>query len=239
MTEVVLIDDEADARQLLRQYLGELPGFRIVGEAADGPAAVEVINERRPDLLFLDVQLPGCNGFEVLTRLNELPQVIFSTAYDDYALRAFEVHALDYLLKPIGRARFQASIARLEHVNSVANLTESLLGKAADFPAKVILHKGQRRVLVRVEDILSIDAYGDYCKVHLAKETLLAGSGISDLERKLNPRQFLRVHRSHLVNLDHASELERSGRYWHLRLGNATRVRVSDAYLGEIRRLML
>lgn len=239
MTNVIIVDDEADARQLLQQYLAELPDFRVIGEAADGAAAARLINELRPDLVFLDVRMPGLNGFEVLTRLEELPLVIFSTAYDQYAIRAFEVHALDYLLKPYGRQRFRAAVARLNSGDKLQPLAETLLRQDAGRPHRVILQKGNRRLLRDAREITHVEAFGDYCKVHFPAEVLLANSGITELAGKLDPLRLLRVHRSYLVNMDRVSELKKEGRYWYLVVEGGAAVRVSESYLPEIRRLMI
>lgn len=240
MKRVLLVDDEPDARQLLRQYVGQEPGYELVGEARDGPEAVHAIHALQPDLVFLDIQLPGFTGFEVLTRLEHLPQVVFSTAYDAHAIRAFEFHALDYLLKPYGRTRFQQALARVAHDDArVEALAQRLLQAGAPYAPRVILHKGTRRVVVEARAIRYVEAYGDYCKVHLPNEQLLALGGISELAQKLDPALFCRVHRSYLVNLAHARELVRVGRRCYLVLDNQVRVRVSDSYQPALQRLLL
>ncbi|WBA44363.1 LytR/AlgR family response regulator transcription factor [Hymenobacter canadensis] len=240
MKRVLLVDDEPDARLLLRQYVGQEPGYELVGEARDGPEAVRAIHTLRPDLVFLDIQLPGCSGFEVLARLEQLPQVVFSTAYDAHAIEAFAFHALDYLLKPYGRARFQQALARVVHDDArVEALAQRLLQAGAPYAPRVILHKGARRVVVDASSIRYAEAYGDYCKVYRQHEQLLALSGISELALKLDPTLFCRVHRSYLVNLTHAQELVRTGRRCYLVLDNQARVRVSDSYLPALQRLLL
>lgn len=240
MKRVLLVDDEPDARQLLRQYVGQEPGYQLVGEARDGPEAVQAIHALRPDLVFLDIQLPGFTGFEVLARLEQLPQVVFSTAYDAHAIQAFEVHALDYLLKPYGRARFQQALARVARDDArVEALAQRLLQAGEPYAPRVILHKGPRRIVVETAAIRYVEAYGDYCKVYLKAEQLLALSGISELAQKLDPALFCRVHRSYLVNLAHAKELVRAGRNSYLLLDNQTRVKVSDFYQPALQGLRL
>ncbi len=240
MKRVLLVDDEPDARQLLRQYVGQEPGYELVGEARDGPEAVQAIHALRPDLVFLDIQLPGLTGFEVLAQLEQLPQVVFSTAYDAHAIRAFEFYALDYLLKPYGRARFQQALARVAHNDArVEALAQRLLQVGAPYAPRVILHKGARRVVVAASAICYVEAYGDYCKVHLPNEQLLALGGISELEQKLDPALFCRVHRSYLVNMVHVRELLREGRHSYLLLDNQVRVKVSDSYQAAVQKLLL
>ncbi|NVO31654.1 LytR/AlgR family response regulator transcription factor [Hymenobacter lapidiphilus] len=240
MKRVLLVDDEPDARQLLRQYLGQEPGYELVGEARDGPEAVQLIHTLQPDLVFLDIQLPGCSGFEVLARLEQLPQVIFSTAYDAHALQAFEFHALDYLLKPYGRTRFQQALARVAYDDArVEALAQRLLQAGGPYAPRVILHKGTRRLIVEARSIRYVEAYGDYCKVYLHTEQLLALNGISELAQKLDPALFCRVHRSYLVNLAHAQEVVQEGRRRYVVLDNQARVRVSSSYQGQLRQLGL
>lgn len=239
MSSVLIIDDERDARDLLTQYLGEYPGFRIIGYAEDGVQAVRMTNALRPDLIFLDVQMPGYNGFEVLTQLEEIPRIIFSTAYDQYALKAFEVHALDYLLKPYGRDRFQKAMARLEKQQDISSLAEDLLTQDVPYSRKVILQKGQRKLLMDVDKIFHISAFGNYSKVHFREQTLLSNSGISELANKLDARFFVRVHRSHLVNLAQATELQKAGRYEYLLFPNGDRVKVGGSYLLVVRQMIL
>lgn len=240
MKRVLLVDDEPDARQLLREYVLGEPGYELVGEARDGPEAVRLIHALQPDLVFLDIQLPGCSGFEVLARLEQLPQVIFSTAYDAHAIQAFAFHALDYLLKPYGRARFRQALARVAHDDArVEALAQRLLQAGVPYAPRVILHKGTRRVLVEARTIRYAEAYGDYCKVYLQTEQLLALSGISELAQKLDPALFYRVHRSYLVNLAHAQELVQDGRRCYLALDNQARVKVSSSYQNQLRQLGL
>ncbi|XLS30278.1 LytR/AlgR family response regulator transcription factor [Flavobacteriaceae bacterium M23B6Z8] len=240
MKRVLIIDDEKDARELLKQYIHAFPEFEVIGEAEDGHQAVKIINDMLPDAIFLDIQMPGLDGFEVLTRLNEIPDVIFSTAYDQYAIKAFEVHAIDYLLKPYGKKRFETALTRIAQNQSVMiPLTESLLQREQEFPSKIILFKGSRRLMIKVSDIIYIEAYGDYSKVFLKEQELLATSGISELEKKLNPHDFLRIHRSHIVNKNEIKEIEKSGRYFYTLLSNETRKKISESYLSEVKKLML
>ncbi len=241
MKSVIIIDDEEDARVLLLEYLAAYPDYEVIGQAENGLAAVSLINALRPDLIFLDIQMPGLNGFEVLVRLEELPQVVFSTAFDQYALKAFEVHALDYLLKPYGKKRFENTMLRLQVMTEkLLPLAEKLLAQAEKFPNKVILQKGNRSLLIEVATITHIEAFGDYSKVYLAHgDKLLSTNGISALQKKLNPKNFKRIHRSYLVNLPWVTELRKVDRYYYLLLRNEQQLKVSESYLPEVRKFLL
>lgn len=240
MKTIIIIDDEEDARYLLRHYIAMHKELSIIGEATNGYEAVDLINKLKPDTIFLDIQMPGLNGFEVLTKLEEIPEVIFSTAYDQFAIKAFEVHAVDYLLKPYGKKRFESSLERiLKNQKSVIPLAEELLLNEKDFPIKVILHKGIRKLMVNVEDINYAEAFGDYTKVFTKNETFIATKGISELKDKFNPKTFIRLHRSHFVNMNTISELKKIGRYYYVFLLNGKSLKVSDTYLPAIKKIIL
>ena len=240
MKKVLIIDDEEDARNLLKQYISLHKEFEVMGEATNGYEAVTLINQLKPDILFLDIQMPGLNGFEVLTQLDEIPEVIFSTAYDQYAIKAFEVHAVDYLLKPYGKKRFESTLQRiLKNKNNVIPLAEELLQKETEFPSKVILHKGTRKIMVQVTDILYAEAFGDYTKVFTKNSEFLATRGISELKDTFDPKLFTRLHRSHFVNTNTIKELKKINRYYYLFLENGMHFRVSETYLADIKKMVL
>lgn len=241
MQKVILIDDEAAGRMLIRQYLEAYPNLIIVGEANNGVDAVRLINEFRPDLIFLDVQMPGLSGFDVLRHLDEIPQIIFSTAYDQYALQAFEVHAVDYLLKPYTRERFAQAVQRVNNVNSnlqkIQPLAESLLTAATAYPEKILVQTGNRLVTVAVADIQRIEAEGDYSMLVTATGKHLSNYGISSLETKLDPRQFIRVHRSDIISLHYVREIQKYPSSYDVIMQNGDVVRVSRSYMDKIREL--
>lgn len=240
MKTIIIIDDEEDARYLLRHYITMHKELSIIGEATNGTEAVDLINRLKPDTIFLDIQMPGLNGFEVLTQLDEIPEVIFSTAYDQFAIKAFEVHAVDYLLKPYGKKRFESALERiLKNQKSVIPLAEELLSKEKDFPAKVILHKGIRKIMVNVQDIYYAEAFGDYTKVFTKKEMFIATTGISELKDKFNPNTFIRIHRSHFVNMNTILEVKKVDRYYNVFLHNGKSFKVSDTYLPDIKKIIL
>lgn len=242
MQKVIIIDDEAAGRTLIRQYLEAYPALIVVGEANNGVDAVRLINEFKPDLIFLDVQMPGLSGFDVLKHIDEIPQIIFSTAYDQYALQAFEVHAVDYLLKPYTRNRFAQAIQRVTdshtgNLQKIQPLAESLLTTSAAYPEKILVQTGNRLVTVAVADILRIEAEGDYATLVTATGRHLSNYGISALETKLNPQHFLRVHRSAIINLHFVREIQKYPSSYDVILQNGDVVRVSRSYMDKIKEL--
>lgn len=239
MKKVILADDEAAGRTLIRQYLEAYPNLIVVGEANNGVDAVRLINEFRPDLVFLDIQMPGLTGFEVLKHLDEIPPIIFSTAYDQYALQAFDVHAVDYLLKPYTRERFARAIERISsagNVQAIQPLAESLMPPST-YPKKILVQTGNRLVAVAVADIVRVEAEGDYSKLVTLKGSFLSNYGISGLEGKLNPEQFLRVHRSDIININFIREIQKYPSSYDVVMQNGDVVRVSRSYMDRIREL--
>jgi two-component system LytT family response regulator len=211
----LIVDDEPVGRQCIRILLGEDPEVSIVGEAANGVAALSAVADLTPDLLFLDVQMPGMNGFELLDRLPaRRPEVIFSTAYDEYALRAFEVRAVDYLLKPFTNRRFAealdhaktiARLRRLEHVNAFVDPPAPL------YLQQLAVKTSAGVTLVVVEQIDWIEAAGDYVHLHAQGRAHLIRCPIGQMEARLDPRRFVRVHRATIVNLARLAELKAIG----------------------------
>ncbi|GAB2955827.1 LytTR family DNA-binding domain-containing protein [Hymenobacter coalescens] len=246
----LIIDDEAPARTIVRQYLAGFPQVHVVGECADGLTAVAQIEALRPDLVFLDVQMPGLTGFEVLARLPEVPRVVFSTAYDQYALQAFEAGAVDYLLKPYDRARFRQAVERVLQRPAAApdaamqrllqRLDEARPAAApAVFPPRLFVPQGARLVAVPVDTIRWVEAAGDYATLHTATGQHLSNLGISALQERLDPQRFLRIHRSVLVALDAVRELERDGNGgYYATLDGGKVVRVSRTHADALRSLL-
>jgi len=222
----VIADDEPSARAVIRAFVEREPRVEIVGEATHGDEAVERVRELHPDLLFLDVQMPDRDGFGVLEALgDDVPRgVVFVTAHDEYALRAFEVHALDYLLKPFGYARFQDAVDRalrtlagevaLEMRRTLDTLIEGQrdrygeAGTLVEGPARIGVRRGTRTILVSVADIDWIEAADDFCRLHAGPESHLVASRMHELESRL-PDAFFRIHRSAIVNLARIAELRR------------------------------
>ncbi|MEO0788698.1 MAG: response regulator [Bacteroidota bacterium] len=235
------MDDEAAGRSLIKEYLGYHEDLVIVLEANNGVDAVTGINRFKPDLIFLDVQMPGLTGFEVLTKLEEIPQVIFSTAYDQYALKAFEVHAIDYLLKPYTKARFDQAISRIsssDRPNPVAPLADSLLMQP-NYPERVLVEYDKKLITVTVSEIIHVEAYGDYSKLVTSDKTLVSNHGIGALEERLDPSLFIRVHRSHIINLSQVASMTRYPKSYDVKMINGDVVRVSRGYLDKVKDLQL
>ena len=216
---VVIADDEPLVRRGLRAFIGASPGLSLVGEARNGSEAAQLIRAQRPDLVFLDVQMPELDGFGVLESLEgePMPVVVFVTAYDEYAIRAFDVHAVDYLLKPFDEDRFRTALGRARSrlgERRAATLDERLEAVLTELRAREqyadrLLVKSEGRVtVVQVEDVDWIEAADNYARVHTARGRYLVREPIKSLERKLNPQHFARVHRSAIVNLARVRELQ-------------------------------
>jgi len=216
---VLLVDDETLAREMVREMLRDDPDVEIVGECVNGHEAVATIRRTQPDLVFLDVQMPEVGGFEVLEALerSHIPNVIFITAYDQYAVRAFEVHALDYLLKPFDRERFTTSWERAKaHILRERNggVDQRILALLEELKAgtsyleRLVIKSGGRIYFLETSEIDWIEAEGNYVSVHTGKKAHLLRETISSLESQLDPKKFVRIHRSSIVRIDRIQELQ-------------------------------
>jgi len=217
---VVLVDDETPARAILREYLSAHAEVEVVAECANGFEAVKAIGELSPDLVFLDVQMPKLDGFEVLELVSPPPVVIFCTAYDEYALRAFEIHAVDYLLKPFGRERLAEALARArarlgrdpKAPAAPTGPAPSAIAAAARGPdrwaERIVVRDGAKVHVIQVEKLDSAEAEDDYVSLHAEGHTWLKQQTLAELESVLDPRRFVRVHRSHLIALDRIARIE-------------------------------
>ncbi len=206
----LIVDDEPHARLQLQDLLGEIKWINCVGEATEGEAAVEAINALQPDLLFLDIQLPGLLGLRVLEKACHRPAVIFTSAHDKYAVAAFELQAIDYLLKPFGRDRLLAALARVPHSvgDSPPPAPTKRVNVAFGEPSRMtrlFVKERGRIVPLSVDDIERFESRNDYVAIHAKGQRFLVHVSMSDLEARLDPSRFLRVHRSHIVNLDFVS----------------------------------
>lgn len=243
----VIVEDEPLARKTLRDLLAATPWLEIIGEAADGLAAVELINARQPDLVFLDINMPELSGLEVLKRLTHEPAVVFTTAHDRHAIAAFELAAVDYLLKPFGRARLEQALERARQALSREGSASSLaaaraaLGAPAGAPLeRMLIRDGARIVPVVVREIERIEAEGDYAGVRLRGKTLLVNLPLADFEARLDPARFVRVHRAHLVNLDFVDAIEPfDNSQLLLRMKDGTKITASRAASKRLRDVAL
>jgi len=255
----IIVDDEPTARRGIRLLLERDGGVEIVGEAVGGVEAAELIRREKPDLAFLDVQMPGCDGFAALSQLDSAvtPAVVFVTAYDEHALRAFEVNAVDYLLKPYDDARFAAALQRgkdevrrrqADVVNSrltqlldyLQQTSERAVAPREDAASDRILLKSSGEIFfLKADEIDWIEAEGDYMKFHVAGRAHLMRETMARLEARLDPKRFIRIHRSTIVNIDRLRKLSPSfaGEYAVI-LNDGTKLKLSRGYHERIASLM-
>jgi two-component system LytT family response regulator len=250
----IVADDELLARDVILTYLKAYPNIKVIAECSNGIEAVTAIDEMRPDLVFLDIQMPELDGFGVLKEIDPavMPVVIFTTAYDQYAVQAFETQALDYLLKPFDRDRFNAAITKalyylsLKQDNKASEIIKALISSYQVLQKKTngnvdhIVVKDTRRILfVKFRDIYWFQASGDYITIHTAKSRHLINQALDDLEKKLDPAQFVRIHRSAIINKDRIVELQpyTNGEYFVL-LENNEKVKLSRGYKHVLKELL-
>ena len=238
----VVVDDEPMARVRLLTLLQPETDIEVIAECADGVEAVAAVQQHAPDLVFLDVQMPGLNGFDVIQQVGaeRMPIVIFVSAYDEYALKAFEVHAIDYLLKPFGRDRFQKTLqharASLER-RRAGDLGRRLLALVNDIKPepprldRLVVKSGGRVFFLRTDDIDWIEAAGNYVRLHLGEESHLFRETMNRMEQRLDARRFSRIHRSRIVNTERIKELQPwfNGEYIVI-LRNGTKLTLSRGY---------
>ena len=248
MTKIrtIVVDDEPIARERILSLLQQEDDVEVIGECSDGAQAVSSIQHHAPDLVFLDVQMPGVDGFGVIDAVGaeRMPTVIFVTAYDEYALRAFEVHALDYLLKPFGRDRFQEA---LKHVREslerrrAGDLGRRLLALVNDIKPerpkleRLVVKSGGRVFFLRTDEIDWIEAAGNYVRLHLGDESHLFRETMNRMETRLDIKRFVRIHRSRIVNTERIKELQPwfNGEYVVI-LRNGTRLPLSRGYRDKL-----
>jgi len=250
LIRTLVVDDEPLARGVIREMLEDDPEVEIIGECINGHEAIAAIQELSPDLLFLDVQMPELGGFAVLEALKteRMPFVIFVTAYDQYAVRAFEVHALDYLLKPFDRERFEAAWQRAKNQIKKERETEreqrilALLEELKAGPKyleRLVVKTGGRVFFEDTDDIYWIEAEGNYVRVHNEQKSYLLRETISGLEAQLDPKKFLRIHRSAIVKIDRIQELQPwfHGEY-RVILHNGTQLTLSRNYRENLQEVL-
>jgi len=240
----MIVEDEPLARRTLREFIDEVDWLELAGEAEDGRRAVEEIDRLRPDLVFLDVHMPELSGIEVLQRVRHRPAVVFTTAYDQYAVAAFELEAVDYLVKPFGRKRFLQTLdrvrQRLDSADDLPPVAERANEALRREPlTRLFARKGDRIVPLQVATVSRIDGCDDYCAVHSDGQTYLVHLRLNDLEQRLDPGRFLRVHRSHILSLDHVKEMRPHGdRRLEVVLHDGSVVLASRAGSTRLRRLL-
>jgi two-component system LytT family response regulator len=228
--KTLIVDDEPLARRTLRDLLQADPEIELIGECSNGPLAIDFISKQSPDLLFLDIQMPGMNGFEVLSKIEHerIPAIVFVTAFDQYALKAFEVHALDYLLKPFTDERFRETLHQAKtqvEMREMNRLSQGLMAllkdqaailaggtaaKPKSFLSRFTIRSGSRVVFINASDVDWIAADNYYIKLHVGGKSYLLRISMNELEEKLDPKKFLRIHRSTIINFDRVKELHQN-----------------------------
>jgi two-component system LytT family response regulator len=256
----LIVDDEPLARRTIRDLLVDDAEVEIIGECSSGLEAVDFIQKQPPDLLFLDIQMPGLNGFETLAKIEPglIPAIIFVTAYDQYALKAFEVQALDYLLKPFNDKRFAEALRQarahieLKEINKVSQSLLTLLGdrnpaglepervRRKSFLTRFMIKAGGRISFIKTSDVDWISADDYFIKLHVSVKSHLLRMSMNELEEKLDPKTFLRIHRSTIVNFDRIQELQQtpSGEYVVV-LKNGTELKISRARRERLEQLLM
>ena len=253
MTKIraLIVEDEPLARRTLRDMLADVPWLECVGEAETGPQAVEMIDALRPDLVLLDIEMPELNGIQVLDRITHEPAVIFTTAYDRYAVSAFELEALDYLLKPFGQERCLAALERARRAlppngsatepasPSLVERARHVLGESGPL-TRLFVRDRDRIVPVSTSDIERLEAADDYVDVHTKSRSYLVYLTLNDFERRLDPERFIRVHRAHIVNLDFVKQLVPfDGSRMQIEMRDGTKILASRTRSKELRQLAI
>jgi len=216
--KALIVDDEPLARDRIREMLREHPEVEVIGEARNGREAIDAVANQNPDLVFLDVQMPDLDGFDVLQNLKveQLPVIIFVTAFDQHALRAFDVHAVDYLTKPFDRKRFAEAVdqakvfmkgAREPDTARILNMLQELRA-GTRYLERFAIKNGETVFLVRAEDVDAIEAQGNYVRLNLANSSHLLRDTLNNIESQINPRMFVRIHRRTIVNIDRVKEVQ-------------------------------
>ena len=212
--KIIIVDDEPLARSIIKEYLQFHPDLELIAECNDGFEGVKAIQQIQPDLIFLDIQMPKINGFEMLELIEEPPSVIFTTAFDEYAIHAFESHAVDYLLKPFSRDRFEKAISKWRQMNKAISpkehltpLLESVSNSPAEHHRVVVKLAGKIRI-IPIDDIHFLEAADDYVKIHTKDGSFLKNKTMGHFETVLNKNQFVRTHRSYMVNVSEITRID-------------------------------
>lgn len=211
--KVIIIDDEPLARSIVKEYLQKHPQLEVVQECNDGFEGLKAIQQQQPDLVFLDIQMPKINGFEMLELIEQPPAVIFATAFDEFAIKAFEAHAVDYLLKPFNQERFDKAIAKWNEKtqSSAEKQTQDLLETASQSPTqnnRIVVKNGSKIKIIPVHEVQYLEAADDYVKVHTGEGYFLKNKTMNHFEQVLDSQQFVRSHRSYIVNVQQITRID-------------------------------
>jgi two-component system, LytTR family, response regulator len=244
MSKVVIIDDEHLARSIVKEYLQKHPQLELVAECADGFEGLKAIQQHQPSLIFLDIQMPKINGFEMLELIEQPPAVIFTTAFDEYAIKAFEAHAIDYLLKPFNQERFDKALMKWfdQKSTEAEATTKDLLETASLSPAqsnRIVVKNGSKIKIIPVHDIYYLEAADDYVKIHTQEGYFLKNKTMSHFEHVLDGQQFVRSHRSYIVNIQQITRIDPYEKDNHIAiLRSGGRVPVSRGGYGKLKSVL-
>ncbi len=244
--KAIIIEDEAPARDLIKAYLKEYDTVELIAECEDGFSGVKAVNRYRPDLIFLDIQMPKLSGFEMLELLDEVPEIIFTTAFDQFALKAFEMNAVDYLMKPFSFERFALAMEKVfRRIESGRPSAKKVLEMANQIKktekplTRLFVKTGNHIDVIPVEEIIRIEAQDDYVEIHTSGGKFLKKETMGFLEEHLPQDIFLRIHRSHIINLNRIGKIEKYGKESYLLvLDEGSKVKVSKSRVKELKTLM-
>jgi two-component system LytT family response regulator len=244
MSKVIIIDDEPLARLIVKEYLQKHPQLELVQECNDGFEGLKAIQQYQPDLIFLDIQMPKINGFEMLELVEQPPPVIFTTAFDEYAIKAFESHAIDYLLKPFNQERFNKAIQKWQEQKNISQkeTTKELLETASLSPAqnqRIVIKDGSKIRIIPVQDVFYLEAADDYVKIHTKEGYFLKNKTMNHFEQVLDPQHFVRSHRSYIVNVQQITRIDPYEKDNHVAiLRSGAKVPVSRSGYGKLRNVL-
>jgi two-component system LytT family response regulator len=241
--KVVIIDDESLARSVVKEYLATHPELELMQECSDGFEGLKAIQLHQPDLIFLDIQMPKINGFEMLELIEQPPAIIFTTAFDEFAIKAFEAHAVDYLLKPFDQERFDKAIKKWKDQKAVPeNATKELLETASQSPSqnhRVVVKSGNKIKIIPVHEIFYLEAADDYVKIHTNEGYFLKNKTMQYFENTLDKQFFVRSHRSYIVNVQHITRIDPYEKENHVAiLRTGTKVPVSKGGFSKLKEVL-
>jgi len=246
--KTIIIDDEPLARSIVKEYLQSYPEIELVQECNDGFEGVKAINQLQPDLIFLDIQMPKINGFEMLELIDNPPQVIFTTAFEEYAIKAFETHAVDYLLKPFSKERFDKALQKLFQQQKTSadktpeEKTKNVLDAAGQSPvqsSRIVVKDGSKIKIIPVTQIQYLEAADDYVKIHITEGSFLKKKTMQFFEDSLAPFHFVRVHRSYIINTQLITRIDAYEKDSHVALlSSGARVPVSKTGYAKLREVL-
>jgi two-component system LytT family response regulator len=244
MNKVLIIDDEPLARSIITEYLQKHPQLELMQECSNGFEGLKAIQQHEPDLIFLDIQMPKITGFEMLELIEQPPAVIFTTAFDEYAIKAFESHAIDYLLKPFNQDRFDKAIAKWQEQKSTAGgkSNKELLESASFSPSqsqRIVVKNGSKIKIIPVHEVFYLEAADDYVKIHTQEGYFLKNKTMSHFEQSLDGEQFVRSHRSYIINVQQITRIDPYEKDNHIAiLRSGAKVPVSRNGFGKLKEVL-